>query len=250
VVHGGEFDMQEIAGRRELIGPDVVVAHRLLKNSVPMREYALVTSARADVAAAFELRPTEGRDEYADIGDIDYFYVDLQPVREAFEKSREVYLTEEDADIVVSVEIEAPPDLVWRLAMDTETAPRWAPTLVEVETLSGEVDHVGSVHTCLHGGGLKMVHLRVAFDEAGRRCTDRLWNVPLVNELYQTWEAEPSALGTKFSFYYALTPRLPIAGRIAKPLFLRKCRKQAERDVQGLKALCEAEARALPAKRT
>jgi len=44
VVHGGAFDTQEIAGRKELIGFDIVVAHRLLKNSVPMREYALVTT--------------------------------------------------------------------------------------------------------------------------------------------------------------------------------------------------------------
>ena len=44
VVHGGEFDIQGIAGRQELIGSDIVVAYRLLKNSVPVREYALVTS--------------------------------------------------------------------------------------------------------------------------------------------------------------------------------------------------------------
>jgi hypothetical protein len=97
------------------------------------------------------------------------------------------------------------------------------------------------LHTCLHGGGVKMIHLKVAVDETGRRCTDRLWNVPPVDEMYQTWEAKQSPSGTKFSFYYSIKSNVPIAGGIAKAFFVRSCRQHAERDVQGLKALCEAE---------
>ncbi len=108
VVHGGPFDTQEIAGRKELIGSDIVVAHRLLKNSVPMREYALMTTPLAGMAEASGLSITPGRDEYGDIGAVDYVYIDFRGVREAYEKSREIYLTEEDADVAVSIEIEAP----------------------------------------------------------------------------------------------------------------------------------------------
>jgi len=87
-----------------------------------------------------------------------------------------------------------------------------------------------------------MVHLRVAHDESGRRATDRLWNVPFVKEMYQTWEAKPLAIGTKFSFHYALRPGAPIDG-IEKSNFLKLVRLQAEGDVHGLRALCEAEFR-------
>jgi len=86
VVHTGEFDTQQIAGRQELIGPEIVVAHRLLKNSVPLREYALLTTPLADVAQASGLPVSPGRDEYQDIGAVEYVYLDLQPVREAFDK--------------------------------------------------------------------------------------------------------------------------------------------------------------------
>lgn len=52
VLHAGRFFVQEIAGSRELSGPDVVLAHRLLKNSaaeiVGQRAYALVTDAAAE----------------------------------------------------------------------------------------------------------------------------------------------------------------------------------------------------------
>jgi hypothetical protein len=81
VAHEGEFDVQEIVGRRELIGPDVVLAHRLLKNSVPVPEYAIVTTPLSAVADVSGLEPRSGRDEYGDLGAVEYRYLDLQPVR-------------------------------------------------------------------------------------------------------------------------------------------------------------------------
>jgi len=241
VVHSGEFDTHEVAGRTELIGPDIVVAHRLLKNSVPVREYALFTTPLADVAGASGQRATTDRDEYGDIGAVDYLYVDLQPVREAFEKSREIYLTEKDADVLVSVEIEASPELVWSVIKDHEKGPRWVPTLVELEPISGEFGDPGSVHTCLHGGGVKVIHLVVAHDETGRRHTQRLWNLPLVNEGYLGFEVRPSAVGAICNMYYSFTSSLPIADEAAKSIFVGITKRHAESDLQGLKVFCEAE---------
>src|SRR5690349_14845198 len=54
VVHHGEVLIQKVAGRQELLGSDVIVVHRLLKNDVVEREgieaYALLTQAAADAA--------------------------------------------------------------------------------------------------------------------------------------------------------------------------------------------------------
>ena len=69
VVHGGEFDVETIAGQQQLIGPDIVVAHRLLKNSVPIREYALVTAPLAEIAEGSGFSVAKGRDDYDDIGE-------------------------------------------------------------------------------------------------------------------------------------------------------------------------------------
>ncbi|MGH2512674.1 MAG: DUF2652 domain-containing protein [Candidatus Limnocylindrales bacterium] len=49
VIHEGDYVLQRIAGREELAGPDVIVAHRLLKNHVRdllgPQPYALLTDA-------------------------------------------------------------------------------------------------------------------------------------------------------------------------------------------------------------
>jgi hypothetical protein len=53
IVHAGRFVLQTIAGATELVGADVVMAHRLLKTDAAERAgrgaYALVTRAAADL---------------------------------------------------------------------------------------------------------------------------------------------------------------------------------------------------------
>ena len=65
VVHHGEAIIQKVAGRQELLGSDVIVVHRLLKNDVVERlgikAYALLSQACIDAAgidpAALGMRP-------------------------------------------------------------------------------------------------------------------------------------------------------------------------------------------------
>ena len=45
VVHHGRFSRQRLGTVEQLHGTDVIVAHRLLKNRVPSKEYLLVTDA-------------------------------------------------------------------------------------------------------------------------------------------------------------------------------------------------------------
>lgn len=52
VAHHGTFGEHDVHGLREIIGPDVVIVHRLLKNTVGLREYALFTAALVDQLGA------------------------------------------------------------------------------------------------------------------------------------------------------------------------------------------------------
>ena len=68
VVHHGEAIVQKVAGRQELLGSDVIVVHRLLKNDVVERlgikAYALLSQAAIDAAgidpAALGMRRAHG----------------------------------------------------------------------------------------------------------------------------------------------------------------------------------------------
>jgi hypothetical protein len=60
IVHHGDYVINDIAGRHELTGPDVILLHRLLKNEVAERTgvkaYALITAAAANALALDELK--------------------------------------------------------------------------------------------------------------------------------------------------------------------------------------------------
>ena len=62
VLHAGGYVIQSIGGNRELVGPEVVMAHRLLKNHaaglVGTSAYALITEA---AAASLDVPPGDGR---------------------------------------------------------------------------------------------------------------------------------------------------------------------------------------------
>ena len=74
VLHAGRFVLQQIAGSRELSGPDVVMAHRLLKNGaaelVGHDAYALISASavnRLQVPVSGAIPITETYEHYSPI---------------------------------------------------------------------------------------------------------------------------------------------------------------------------------------
>lgn len=71
VVHSGCAVFHEIAGRPQVSGPDVILAHRLLKNSIRDDEYLLMSEAayRA-VGAQMDRDFIQDRERYDSIGEV------------------------------------------------------------------------------------------------------------------------------------------------------------------------------------
>lgn len=71
ILHHGDLLLKEMGGGTELAGPDVILPHRLLKNSVEGDEYILMTKAFHDRAGDLVgLKPVVGQEE-TDLGPID-----------------------------------------------------------------------------------------------------------------------------------------------------------------------------------
>jgi len=71
ILHHGELIVKEMGGRTELAGPDIILAHRLLKNNVEGDEYILMTQAFHDRAGDLEGMPPHRGQEDTDIGPVD-----------------------------------------------------------------------------------------------------------------------------------------------------------------------------------
>ena len=119
VVHHGQAILQKVAGRQELLGSDVIVVHRLLKNTVVedlgMDAYALISQACIDVTdldpAALGMRPHT--ETYDRIGDVPAWAHDLERRWQEEEERARVFVTPEEAILDLSVPTSVPPQVAW-----------------------------------------------------------------------------------------------------------------------------------------
>jgi len=159
VVHHGPIARQRMAGREELVGRDVIVVHRLLKNSVQetlgLGAYTLYTDACiramgvADPAAAGLL---EHRESYEAIGEVVGWVRDLEAVWRDEEARAPVLVTAEEAAWSTSYALPAPPAIAWEWITSPVRRPQWQIGVTAVdEATAGGRRGVGTTNHCVHG---------------------------------------------------------------------------------------------------
>lgn len=82
IIHFGHISSANIKGRTKLIGEDVIIAHKLLKNNVDEYEYILLTEnylnkiRKNDLSSWFRVDELKkGSEEYDHIGVVNYSYI-------------------------------------------------------------------------------------------------------------------------------------------------------------------------------
>jgi len=160
-VHHGDYIVQEVSGIRELVGSDVNLIHRLMKNhiteTVGWNAYALFTNKAFQ---HMDVQP-EGLHEqfetYEHLGDIQTLSFNLHERYETIIDARRVILSPEEADHTFSYDFEAPPPLIWHWMTDTEKKNlRAEGEAIFTETARpGGRNGPGASNHCAHGKNLK-----------------------------------------------------------------------------------------------
>lgn len=130
VVHYGAFFVQSIAGAEDIVGSDVILVHRLLKNGVTeqtgCRAYVLFTEPCVQhLPGPFTSTLPRHSEVYESFGEVTGGVLDLNPVVEQMREARREYVGPEDADFEMSGTGPAPPALVWQYFVDPEKRLRW-----------------------------------------------------------------------------------------------------------------------------
>jgi uncharacterized protein YndB with AHSA1/START domain len=159
VVHHGAAIGQKVAGRQELLGSDVIVAHRLLKNDVVeklgLSAYALLSQACIDASdidpAALGMR--KHTETYDRIGEVPAWAHDLERRWQEEEARGRVLVSAEEAILAVSVPTNVPPQVAWEFLTTPGQRMTWQPWVTEV-TIKGATGGrrgLGSANHCMHG---------------------------------------------------------------------------------------------------
>jgi uncharacterized protein YndB with AHSA1/START domain len=122
VAHFGEYVAREGTAGRDVAGSAVIVAHRLLKNSIVsrlgVRAYAFLTDAFVGRLREQPRLPTHA-EEVESIGTVGGVVEDLAPVAIAYRQQRRVVVEPEEADFEIEIHLPVSRPTAW----DWVTAP-------------------------------------------------------------------------------------------------------------------------------
>jgi hypothetical protein len=158
VVHHGTILRQRVAGHEELLGSDVILVHRLLKNDVVestgVQAYALlsqqcVDAMDVDVSALGMRRTTE---TYEHIGAVALWVHDLDRRWREEEARTRVFVEERQAVYRIDASTSAPPQVAWEFVTTPGRRVSWQAGVTGVEVdAPGNRRGVGATNHCMHG---------------------------------------------------------------------------------------------------
>lgn len=130
IAHCGEFIVQNIGTVRELVGSDVNLIHRLLKNHVSentgWRAYMMFTE-RCLNHLQLQLEDAHMQpEEYEHLGEMKTYSIDLHKRYQEIVEARRITLDEKDADVIVRVDFPVPPAVAWDWIQDPLKRNIWA----------------------------------------------------------------------------------------------------------------------------
>ncbi len=213
LVHHGDYIIQSIGVYREMIGNDVNLIHRLLKNHVAeangWRGYALLTD---QALAHIGLKPDDFQEmsETYDIGEVKIFVTNLNERYQALRELRQVIVDRSKADLYYEFDYPAPPPVVWDWLNDPQKRLQWEFAerrmfpffLPKGRTTAGAVNH------CMHGKNLAMVE--TVLDWRPFDYFTVLQDVLQAVKMTVTFQLLPTATGTHMIYLCSLEPQIAL----------------------------------------
>jgi len=245
-LHHGTFAMQKVGEREELFGNDVVLTHRLLKNTITadtgIRAYAAYTRS-ALARLGDEMREAMARVEltYDDIAPVTVWVQDLHPVWEARREEQIVDLNPKEVDVEISFELSVSPEIAWDYLNDRgfSTALLGADRVDVMNQHHGRTVE-GSTVQCYHGD--KMVSKVILEWRPFQRIVTRD-HLPYFGgglQVFNVTELEPTGSGTVVTIKIGgmTGPALP---RIASRITLPAVRKDIAAGVEAFRSQVETD---------
>ena len=130
IVHYGEYILNDVGGKKKPLGTSVNTIHRLLKNSVTevtgWSAYILFTRDCIDAIGIKPFKFRQHQERYDHIGTVETFNVDLDELYIDSIRGRRVYLSKDDADVVIERNFPVAPAILWNWMNDPKERTRWS----------------------------------------------------------------------------------------------------------------------------
>lgn len=247
--HSGEFAIQHILDHDELVGSDVNLLHRLLKNHVVeatgIRAYALYTQAAITSLGLQEIcqSMTAHTESYEHLGQVQVWIQDMHPAWEARKYENSQRLAEQQVFMGWEIDIDLPPEKVW----DYLSQPEFRKVLIgtermEIANKEGGRITSGSVYHCFHGKQV-VPQTILEWQPFERVVTRDRVAVPLMAVyVIEEYQLQQIPTGTHLSVLMS-RPSGPLPGRLLVERALKGMQDSGNGDMRAFKNLIESDAR-------
>ncbi len=155
ITHYGELREVAIQDFHKLIGRDVILAHSLLKNNIPTKEYLLLSEAYLKdqelVLPNDESWITieSNIEDVENFGEIDIKYIPLTPLRQLVPTPPQPEDIKTKGELfALSIQIDAPILLVHQTLIDTESKFHWVEGIRDIRNIPA-IPRINASHTCV-----------------------------------------------------------------------------------------------------
>lgn len=237
IAHHGQFHRQQVGGRTQVTGPDVILVHRLLKNRLQDRTgYLLVTQqALRRIGLDPDRNGMQQHDEsYDHLGSVCCHVTNLEPVWERIAENRVVRLEEDQVLARLVTFVPLPPPVAWDWVISPDKRHLYEDEIVLTDDL-GEAGRPGRgmQQHCAHRGG----HTTLTFQD-WRPYRYYTFDVPMIGPISMrfTGEFHPEREGTQVTLLLGALPDAPWWHKVVIKLFapgmVKQRRKAMERMMQ------------------
>ncbi len=157
IIHTGTVGSYYVRSQHKLIGKDIIILHRLLKNKIPGNEYLLFTKPFFEALNNKKLNGLQlsMSDESEEIDGVivSYKYAPIKHWLSGIEAPEEDKLSKPANMVPVntaSAIINSPADIIFSYIADLSKRPEWMNSVRIIElNSSGRLNQVGTVHKCI-----------------------------------------------------------------------------------------------------
>ena len=241
VAHFGSSGTMQVKNHLKFIGKDIIIAHRLLKNSVNVPEYLLITQVTLSnlVDADAELASfASGANAYDELGTIEYQFKSLGNYRDEVkvEPPAPARLKNPRKMTQLTRQIDAPIERVYQQVIDLPGRMKWIEGATRVEMSDNQPNHIGKTHRCVRGNeGTELITSEVKISDT----TMELWETDLKKIMacrYLLMRAPGDKTNLSLELYVRGNPILQM---IFRALMQKKLKAFFEKSIANLAELCE-----------
>jgi len=237
IIHYGDIEFIKVKDFKKPYGSNVIQVHRLLKNDIPINEYALLTE---------KVQPVEGKEyklvgEY-DFGNIEYSYNSLSHLKEKLPEIDLIpdnvpkhKLFKEEFDVKNDIEE------LYEIISNFDYRLLWAKGIDKLEYEKNRVNRAGVKHMCLINNDKEVIQTTVSKKVEKNQLVygESTTNIPFTNRLNHYFILEEVKQGhTKL--YIEVFADLKPLGILAKPFIKMSFRKMVKQNMKELIALIDS----------